>query len=101
MSIEELRDQYTREADGTVGIDLGSYAFSTYNNHPSGHRVTLIDHYSIRPTEASILAQPETERFGHSTKTVLKSIGYSDEKIQSMIDDKIAGTGWGKEFLPS
>jgi crotonobetainyl-CoA:carnitine CoA-transferase CaiB-like acyl-CoA transferase len=101
MSIEELRDQYTREADGTVGIDRGSYAFSTYNNHPSGHRVTLIDHYSIRPTEASILAQPETERFGHSTKTVLESIGYSDEKIQSMIDNKIAGTGWGKEFLPS
>ena len=45
MSIEELRDQYTREADGTVGINRG-YAFSTYNNHPSGHRITLIDHYS-------------------------------------------------------
>jgi crotonobetainyl-CoA:carnitine CoA-transferase CaiB-like acyl-CoA transferase len=101
MSINELRDKYTREADGTVGIDRGSYAFSTYSNHPSGHRVTLIDHYSIRPTEASIIAQPETERYGNSTKTVLASVGYSDEKIQSMIDNKIAGTGWGKEFLPS
>lgn len=101
MSIEELRERYTREADGTVGINRGSYAFSIYKNHPSGHHVTLIDHYSIRPTEASILALPETERFGHSTRIVLKSIGYSDNKIQSMIDHKIAGTGWGKEFLPS
>jgi crotonobetainyl-CoA:carnitine CoA-transferase CaiB-like acyl-CoA transferase len=101
MSIEELRDEYTREADGTVGIDRGSYAFSIYNNHPSGHRVTLIDHYSIRPTEASIFAQHETERFGNSTRPILASIGYSDTKIQSMIDRKVAGTGWGKEFLPS
>ncbi|HCP96666.1 CoA transferase [Pseudoalteromonas sp. K222D] len=101
MSIEELRAQYSREADGTMGIDRGSYAFSTYSNHPSGHRVTLIDHYSIRPTEASIFAQPETERYGNSTQAVLASVGYSDEKIQSMIDNKEAGTGWGKEFLPS
>ena len=101
MSIEQLRDQYTRDADGSVGIERGSYAFSVYNNHPSGHRVTLIDHYSIRPTEAAILAQPATERYGHSTKEVLSSVGYSDENIQSMIEDKIAGTGWGREFLPS
>lgn len=101
VSIEDLRAQYTREADGIVGIDRGSYAFSTYKNHPSGHCITLIDHYSIRPTEASILAQSDTERFGHSTKTVLASVGYDNEKIQSMIDNKIAGTGWGKEFLPS
>ena len=101
LGIEALREQYTREADGTTGIDRGSYAFSVYNNHPSGHRVTLIDHYSIRPTEASILALPQTERFGHSTEAVLASIGYSGDEIQSMFDNKVAGTGWGKEFLPS
>jgi len=101
LGIENLRDQYTREADGTVGIDRGSYAFSVYNNHPSGHRITLIDHYSIRPAEASIVALAETERFGHSTHTVLTNIGYSGDEITSMIDNKIASTGWGKEFLPS
>ncbi len=101
LGIENLRDLYTREADGTVGIDRGSYAFTMYNNHPSGHRITLIDHYSIRPTEASILALAETERFGYSTQEVLASVGYSELEIKSMIDEKIAGTGWGKEFLPS
>jgi hypothetical protein len=52
MSIEDLRAQYTQESDGTVGINQGSYAFSTYTI-PNGHSVTLIDHYSIHPTEAS------------------------------------------------
>lgn len=101
LSIETLREQYTREADGTVGIDRGSYAFSTYPNHPSGHCLTQIDHYSIRPTEAGIIAVAPTERFGNSTREVLSSVGYSDSEIDSMIERKIAGLGWGKEFLPS
>lgn len=101
QSIETLRAQYSRLADGTVGIDKGSYAFSVYPEHPSGHCVTLIDHYSIRPTEASIKATTPTERFGYSTREILKEIGYSTEKIDAMIADNIASLGWGKEFLPS
>ncbi|SFT39664.1 dimethylsulfoniopropionate cleavage enzyme DddD [Pseudovibrio denitrificans] len=101
LGIEHLRDSYTRTADGTVGIDRGSYAFSTYEDHPSGHRVTLIDHYSIRPEEAAIKALPSTEAYGNSTREVLASVGYSDEQVSDMIERRIAGTGWGKEFLPS
>ncbi len=100
-SIETLRSQYSREADGKVGIHLGSYAFSIYPNHPSGHCLTQIDHYAIRPQEAAIKAVSPTERFGHSTRKVLASVGYSDSEIDSMIERKIAGTHWGKEFLPS
>jgi crotonobetainyl-CoA:carnitine CoA-transferase CaiB-like acyl-CoA transferase len=101
MGIEQLRDLYTRDADGTVGLERGSYAFSVYDNHPSGHRVTIIDQYAIRPTEAKILAIESTERFGHSTQTVLEGLGYNSAEVQSMIDRKIAATGWGREFLPS
>ncbi|MBY4678119.1 CoA transferase [Marinobacterium arenosum] len=101
LGIEQLRGEYSRDADGTVGIDRGSYAFSIYNDHPSGHRVTLIDHYSIRPKEAAILALPQTERFGNSTRLILESIGYSSDEIESMISRGIAGEGWGREFLPS
>jgi len=101
VGIEALREQYTREADGTVGIERGSYAFSVYNNHPSGHRITLIDHYAIRPSEATIVAQSETERFGNSTDVVLAEMGYNPDEIQIMLDTKVAGSGWGREFLPS
>ncbi len=101
QAIEHLRELYSREADGTVGIDRGSFAFSTFPDHPSGHVITQIDQYSIRPTESSITAFRPAERFGHSTREVLADMGYSAEEIESMIERKIAGEGWGKEFLPS
>lgn len=101
ISIEELRDLYKRTADGYPGIDKGSYAFSTYANHPSGHLTIQIDPYSIRPTEADIKAVAPTERFGHSTREILRNIDYNDAQIDLMIERKIASLGWGKEFLPS
>lgn len=100
-SIETLREQNSRIADGTTGIDRGSYAFSIYPDHPSGHCLTQIDHYSVRPAEASITAVAPAESFGHSTREVLRSVDYNDSEIESMIERGIAGLAWGKEFLPS
>lgn len=101
MAIESLRETYSREADGTPGTDQGSFAFSIYRDHPSGHCITQVDHYAIRPSEAQVRAFRPTERFGHSTREVLSSVGYTPAEIDSMIERKIAGLGWGKEFLPS
>ena len=100
-TIETLREQNSRIADGTPGTHLGSYAFSIYPHHPSGHRFTQIDHYSIRPSEAAIKAIAPTEKFGHSTWEILRSVGYSTSEIDSMIQRGIASLGWGREFLPS
>jgi crotonobetainyl-CoA:carnitine CoA-transferase CaiB-like acyl-CoA transferase len=101
MSIEALRAQYSREADGTVGIDKGSFAFSIHRNHPSGHRLTQIDHLAIRPSEASIQTVSLPERWGHSTREVLAEAGYDATQVNSMIERNIASLGWAKEFLPS
>lgn len=100
-TIETLREKYSRLADGTPGTHLGSYSFSIYPDHPSGHRFTQIDHYSIRPTEASIKAIRSTEKFGHSTREILGSVGYGADEIDSMIERNVAGLQWGNEFLPS
>ncbi|NHI00280.1 CoA transferase [Oceanimonas sp. MB9] len=101
LSIEELREAYSRQADGRVGTDRGSYAFSVYDNHPSGHKVTQIDHYSIRPAEAPLVALTPTEQFGHSTRAILAGLGYSAEQIDDMLAARIAGEFWGREYLPS
>ena len=101
QAIEHLREEYSRVADGKAGTELGSFAFSIYPEHPSGHCITQIDHYSIRPADAEIVGATPTERFGHSTREILAELGYDQESVQSMIDRGIAGTGWGKEFLPS
>ncbi|PSV89457.1 CoA transferase [Photobacterium leiognathi] len=100
-SIEELRSKYTRPIDRNTGIDRGSFSFSFDPNHPSGHSVTQIDNYAIRPSEASIKKVSPTERFGSSTREVLKMLGYNDDAITDMIERKIIGLNWGKEYLPS
>lgn len=101
QSIEQLRDNYSRIADGRVGIDRGSYAFSIYPDHPSGHQVTQIDHYAIRPTEAAIKAVAPTQKFGHSTVAVLERLGYSAEQIDQLLAKNIVGLSWAEEYLPS
>jgi crotonobetainyl-CoA:carnitine CoA-transferase CaiB-like acyl-CoA transferase len=101
QSIEILREQYSRIADGTVGVERGSFAFSIYPDHPSGHQLTQIDHYAIRPTNARICAVSPTEAHGYSTREVLADVGYSEVQIDSMLERGVAGLGWGKTFLPA
>lgn len=100
ISIETLREQYSRLADGTVGTELGSFAFSVYPHHPSGHQLTQIDHYAIRPTCARIDAVSPTEAHGHSTREILAAVNYSDKQIESLLQRGIAGLAWGKTYLP-
>ena len=100
-SIETLRHDYSRIHDGEVGTHFGSYAFSIYPDHPSGHCFTQIDHYSIRPSRAAIRAIAPTEKFGNSTKEILASVGYSETEIADMIEANIARLGWSKEYLTS
>jgi crotonobetainyl-CoA:carnitine CoA-transferase CaiB-like acyl-CoA transferase len=101
LSIENLRAQYSREADGKVGTELGSFAFSVHPDHPSGHCLTQIDHYAIRPRRAPIKALTPTERHGHSTREILESVAYTSPEIDAMIDSKVASLGWSQEHLPS
>lgn len=92
ISIEELWESYSCAADGQVGSDKGSYAFSVYDNHPSGHHMTQIDHYLILPTEASVVALTPAERFENPPRVVLADVGYSEEKVDTMQSKLIAET---------
>ncbi len=100
-NIDALRSRYSREADGTNGLDRGSYSFSTYSDHPSGHVVTQLDPYAIRPSRSSIVSPPPAEKYGASTVKVLEEVGYSAEEIQKLLADGVARESWSSEYLPS
>ncbi|MDD1782508.1 CoA transferase [Enterovibrio sp. ZSDZ35] len=100
-SIEWLRKRYSRPQDGEVGFDSGSYAFSTYDAHPSGYVTTMVDHYSIRPKKAGIISAAQTERFGSSSRLILTELGMGESDIQRLIDIGVVSEGWSEEFLPS
>lgn len=100
-NIDSLRQGYSRKADGRPGTANGSYSFSVYDDHPSGHRITQLDPYAIRPRVARIRALPPAEKFGASTRKVLQRLGYSAEQIGRLLEKGAISESWSAEYLPS
>lgn len=100
-NLEALRARNSREADGTPGTENGSYSFSIYPDHPSGHEVTQLDPYAVRPTRAKVFAVSPSEKFGTSTRAILSELGYADKAIDSMIKSGDLSESWSDEYLPS
>ena len=100
-NIEALRAENVREADGTPGTDRGSYSFSSYEDHPSGHSVTQLDPYAVRPTRGRVFALSPTEKFGSSTREILNELGYSESAVERMLKSGQVSESWSKEYLPS
>ncbi len=90
-----------REPDGTPGIDRGSYSFSVYADHPSGHAVTQLDSIGVRPARARVILSAPAEKYGASTRQVLRDLGYDDSRIDEMIAAGAVSESWSKEYLPS
>jgi crotonobetainyl-CoA:carnitine CoA-transferase CaiB-like acyl-CoA transferase len=100
-NIETIRARSSRLADGTPGTDRGSYSFSVYPDHPSGHEVTQLDPYAVRPARGGVRALPPAEKYGASTRPVLIELGYSEAEIAALIEDGAISESWSGEYLPS
>ncbi|TPE44157.1 CoA transferase, partial [Amaricoccus solimangrovi] len=100
-SIETIRAANCRREDGTPGIDRGSYAFSAYPDHPSGHRVTQLDPYAVRPSIGRVCALAPAEKYGASTRSVLAAAGYSESEIDRLREKGAISESWSGEYLPS
>ncbi|WP_343563094.1 CoA transferase [Kiloniella sp. b19] len=100
-NLDSLRSRYSREADGTPGTDRGSYSFSIYSDHPSGHVVTQLDPYAVRSKRAVVRALRPPEKFGTSTRAVLSEFGYSDRDIEALLQSGDVSESWSEEYLPS
>ncbi|SFR18634.1 CoA transferase [Poseidonocella sedimentorum] len=100
-NIDALRSENLRDPDGTPGTDRGSYSFSQYTDHPSGHEVIQLDPYAVRPTRGKVFALSPTEKFGNSTRDILRELGYSDAAITTMLKSGQLSESWSAEYLPS
>jgi crotonobetainyl-CoA:carnitine CoA-transferase CaiB-like acyl-CoA transferase len=100
-NIETIRDRSSRLADGNAGTQQGSYAFSIYEDHPSGHVVTQVDPYAVRSLRSRIKSLESAEKFGASTRSVLLELGYDDKDIDAMIESGAISESWSVQYLPS
>lgn len=101
QNIDALRAENSRAADGISGVDNGSYSFSVYPDHPSGHEVTQLDPFGVRAARSSISALPPAEKFGKSTRMILAEIGYGEDETEKLLADCIVSESWSKQYLPS
>lgn len=100
-NIEAIRSANLRPADNAPGTEHGSYSFSVYGDHPSGHAVTQLDPYAIRPAAGNIYALPPAEKYGASTSEVLRALGYSEAQIDRFVAKGVVSHSWSREYLPS
>ena len=96
-NLEALRARNARPADGSPGTDNGSYSFSVFADHPSGHEVTQLDPYGVRPSEGKVFAVAPSEKFGTSTRKVLQDLGYADTAIEAMLKSGDLSESWSDE----
>ncbi|SCB56039.1 dimethylsulfoniopropionate cleavage enzyme DddD [Bradyrhizobium shewense] len=99
-TLAALRSANTRLADGTPGTEQGSYSFATVVDHPSGYAVTQVDQYAIRPVLGKVYDLSASEKFGASTRNVLRSFQYTEAAITELIAVGAVSEGWSREFLP-
>lgn len=100
-NLETLRAYNSRPNDGSTGIDRGSYSFTVYEDHPSGHTVTQLDPYAIRPKRGRIYPLASAEKYGASTRSVLGELGYDANAINRLIEDGVVSESWSREYLPT
>lgn len=100
-NLETLRAYNARPADEGTGIDRGSYSFSIYEDHPSGHVITQLDPYAIRPKRGRIYPLTPSEKYGASTRCVLEELGHSEEEINRLIEEGVVSESWSREYLPT
>lgn len=100
-SLESIRAYNSHEADGSTGIERGSYSFTVRSDHPSGHTVTQLDPYAIRPARGKIYSLAPAEQYGASTWQVMTSLEYTQEDVSRMLAQGVLAEEWSKEYLPS
>ncbi|WP_407119478.1 CoA transferase [Bradyrhizobium sp. LMG 9283] len=100
-SVPAIRSANSRPADGDAGTEQGSYSFSIFSNHPSGHAVTQVDGYAIRPRVGNIYALSPAEKYGASTRQVLQQLQYNETEIDALLAAGAVSESWCREYLPS
>lgn len=66
-----------------------------------GAEVIKLDPYAVRPLRGSILALAPAEKYGASTRIIMRELGYEEEEIDALLADGSISESWSREYLPS
>ena len=99
-SIADLRDRYLQHADDGSHMETGTYRFARHNIAGAGRWVDLFEPCAIRPETGAIRTYPPAEKYGASTKSVLRALGFNDGRISSLMTRGVVSDSWCEFYLP-
>ena len=95
QSLKGLRESYSSNPPPGA-----TYRFDVFADHPSGRAVTLFAPCAVRPGRSTITPPYPSEKYGASTRDILRSHGYGEEAITSLIDRAVVSDSWSEAYLP-
>ena len=99
-SLAGLREGYSSLREIDKHASGGTYQFTRYDDHPSGHRVELFSSCSIRTKYAGLVAPAPAEKYGIETRQILTELSYSDQEIRNMFEGCVVSESWSEQYLP-
>jgi len=99
-SLADLRQHYSSKNEIDAHGAGGTFQFTRFDGHPSGHRIDIASPCSVRPQYGSIVVTPPAQKYGKETKEILIELAYSDQEINDMLDTGVVSESWGEQYLP-
>ncbi len=100
-SLHETRDAVQQlESAGVVDLTRGTFSVVRHDQHPMHRWCDLVAPNAVRPAKAPIHIPGPMPKYGAQTRKVLGQIGFSEDRIDAMIENGAAGEGWAEKYLP-
>ena len=65
-----------------------------------GRWCDLVAPNAVRPSHAPIRIPGPMPKYGQHSREILREIGYDDDAIESMLDDRVVALQWSEKYLP-
>ncbi|SET63727.1 dimethylsulfoniopropionate cleavage enzyme DddD [Pseudomonas sp. NFR09] len=88
--------------DSSIGNSpaLNTVCFHKDSDHPSGRDIVHVAATAVRSARARLVSLPAAEKYGMSTGTILRELGYSQDQINELLHNGVVAESWSKQYLP-
>jgi crotonobetainyl-CoA:carnitine CoA-transferase CaiB-like acyl-CoA transferase len=80
--------------------DQSTIVFRHEENHPSGRAVQHVEPTAVRPLRAPIIRTGSFEKYGKSTTSLMRELGFTETEITALTRQGVISQGWVDTYLP-
>ena len=100
-SLMDTRDEsLALESEDQIDIRKSTFSTIRHDRHPMGRWVDLVAPNAVRPMKGEVRIPGPMPKYGQHTRQILRDLGYSDNEINTLLQQGIAGLSWSENYLP-